>query len=182
MNLESVSMVVEIVYRAVAAAGIIVGGVWVWRLYVKERLHAERINLTIKPDVVLDGGVLRVIADCSVSNVGARQVRLNDAASAVVLRAKIASPEGGYTADETGSSTSSSAFGRRWREVGRDTVLEGLDVIEPAETMEDTAEIEVRAALAGSGSLLLEAYVYSEKADQRWRARKLVKNLPRKDN
>jgi hypothetical protein len=75
----------------VAAAGIVVGAIWAYFKFIKDRVYRPRLDVTIEATRLLAGSRNRLICAVSVRNIGASKVELTQ--EGTVLRLSEADPE-----------------------------------------------------------------------------------------
>ena len=190
MNLENISILVEIINRAVVALGILVGGAWTYLTYLRGRLFAERLELSIDAEADAASDVLRVVVYCGISNVGTRKVAVSRYASAVTLKAlALTAPE---TDEEALVEAPAGAEGTEggdgpegplvWQEIVAQPVFRDVGNVEPAESKNDATLLQVPRTADPFGVVRLELEVHSETTGRRWSVAKVVKNPSREDN
>ena len=150
MNLEDISTLTEIISRAVVALGILIGGAWTYLTYLRGRLFAERLELSIDAEPTVVGDVLRVVVYCGVSNVGTRKVVVNRYASAVTLRTLA------LAAPETTEEASAGDDPLEWREIASQPVFRDVGIIEPAESKNDATLLQAPKTADPFGVIRLE--------------------------
>lgn len=177
MNLETISILVEIINRAVVALGILIGGAWTYLTYLRGRLFAERLDLSINGLVAAEEDVLQIVAYCEISNVGTRRVALRPDDSTVVLKA-LALRSPAAPAAEEGNHPAA------WQEIARQPMFgEGFaSGLEPAESQKDVTLLQAPISADPFGFLLLELRVYSAATGRSWVETEVVGHSLKKDN
>ena len=178
-ELTLVSVAADAVYRIVATAAIVVGGGWAYLKYIRGRAFTERLELSVDGTASAVSGVTRVVVSCTVSNVGTRRVQLKKDDSIVAVRVlalqtdpDVGNPEDGDTEEVGGA----------WVEVNRQAVFEEIGLLEPGESANDAALIQVPQAANPLGAIRLELHVYSAKTGKDWSAKKVVLSPAREHN
>lgn len=179
-ELTLVSVIADAAYRIVAAIAIVVGGGWAYMKYVRGRTFTERLELSVDgtATVVGDeaGGVARVVVSCDVSNVGTRKIRLKKDDSAITVKALAlqVDPEGKL--EETEEADSEVGGRVAWMEITRQPAFEELALLEPGESANDAALVQVPQAANPMGAIRLELHVYSAQTGKTWSAKRVVIN------
>lgn len=89
--MQETATVVEIAWRVIQSAGIIIGGVWVYMLFIRQRKFKDKLRLSVEGRIIGSGlpDRLRILSVSSVENVGEGVAVLRDIGNATSLQALV---------------------------------------------------------------------------------------------